>query len=430
MTNKIINRVTILPWVICGLGAIFYCYEYLLRISPSVMTQELMRYYHLTGAQFGNLSGSFYYYSYVVMQIVVGLLMDRFGPRRLLTFACMLCAIGSYLFACSDSITIAMIGRFAVGFGSAFAFVGAAKLATIWLPPERFALVSGIIFCLGMLGAMFGGIFMHILIEMSNWQVTIYSAAAIGVVLSVILWTVIRDVNKFHPNHHSHHVPTLKEVLSGLMVALKNPQIWLTGIVGCLLYLFLTAFAELWGPSYLREAHNLTQGHAVNANSLVFLGCAVGSPFIGWFSDFMGRRRLPMMMVTSIALICICTILYVPNLSLNTIYVLLFLFGFMSSAQILTFAIGRELTPIKISGTTIGLINMLIMVGGIIFPPLIGKLLDLNWDGTIVNGARVYSDHAYTMALSVVPIGIVVGIILTYFIKETYCQIYIEEHPK
>lgn len=421
------SRAIIISWAICGLGALFYCYEYLLRVSPSVMTQELMRFYHLTGEQYGNLSGSFYYYSYVAMQIVVGLLMDRYGPKRLLTLACLMCAIGAYLFGCSDKVLIAMLGRFLIGMGSAFAFVGAAKLATIWLPPKRFALVSGIIFCLGMVGAMSGQIVMGFFVQSSGWQVTIFGASAVGLVLAAILWIAIEDVNPYHKEHYSHHMPTLQEVLTGLGKALKNSQIWLAGSIGCLLYLFLSAFAELWGPSYLEEAHNMARTHAVDANAMIFLGCAMGAPLWGWFSDLLEERKLPMKLAATGALLVFCLLLYVHHLPLPLVYVLLFLFGFLSSVQILVFAIAREVTPIEISGTTIGLLNMLVMVGGVIFPPIVGKLLDMNWQGTMIDGARVYSEHAYTVALSVLPLGILVGILLLFLIRETHCKVYSEK---
>jgi MFS family permease len=426
--QKLAIKSIIFSWAVCGLGALFYCYEYLLRASPSVMTEQIMRFYHLTGAQLGSLSQSFYYYSYVILQIFVGLLMDRFGPRRLLTFACALCVIGAYLFACSHNIAVAMFGRFLIGFGSAFAFVGAAKLATIWLPPERFALVSGIIFCLGMLGAMFGSIVLRILVDSSGWQVAMFGAAAVGLVIMLIIWGVVRDVNPFHENHYSHHTPTLQEVLAGLWLTVKNPQIWLVGTVGCLLYLFLSAFAELWGPAYLQQAHNLSRAHAVNANSMIFLGCAIGAPFWGWFSDLIERRCLPIIMSSIGACIVISALLYLNDLSPTTVYICCLLFGFLCSVQILVFAIARELTPIKISGTTIGLVNMLVMVGGIFVPPIVGKLLDINWMGTMADGARIYSASAFNIALSVLPIGIILGIIATCFIRETNCEIYVENN--
>lgn len=133
------KAVGVVPWLICGLGALYYCYEYFLRISPSVMTHELMREYHLTGAQVGNLS-AYYYHAYVPMQLLVGLLMDRFGPRRLLTFACLLCALGTYLFAGGYQYGIAELGRFLVGFGFAFCFCRGFKVSHDLVAAESFCL--------------------------------------------------------------------------------------------------------------------------------------------------------------------------------------------------------------------------------------------------------------------------------------------------
>src|SRR3954470_19954672 len=88
MNGTPLRKTALYAWLVCGLGALFYCYEYFLRISPSVMTQDLMRVYHLDAAMLGNLA-AFYYYAYTPMQLPVGVLMDRFGPRRLLVFACL-----------------------------------------------------------------------------------------------------------------------------------------------------------------------------------------------------------------------------------------------------------------------------------------------------------------------------------------------------
>lgn len=428
MTNNTSLRPILFPWLVCGLGALFYSYEYLLRMSPSVMQENLMQFYHLTGTQFGYLSGSFYYFMYVLMQILVGLLMDRYGPRRLLTMACFLCAAGAFLFACSEHLAFAMAGRFLIGFGSAFAFVGAAKLTTIWLPPQRFALVSGIIFCLGMLGAVSGDTILRMLVDTAGWRIAIFAAAALGVGISLLIWKFVRDVNPYHENHHSQQLPDLRSVFSGLFQVLKNSQIWLAGIVGCLLYFFLYCFAEYCAPAWLEQAHALTRTDATNATSMVFLGCAVGAPLWGWFSDFLGRRRPPIIMAASGAFLTISVLLYAHHLSLQTIYILLFLYGFLSSGQILVFSIAREVTPIKISGTAIGLLNMLIMIGGIFFPPIIGKLLDINWTGAMVNGAPSYSTNAYTIALSMLPAALLLGILLMVLcVRETYCKVYVDE---
>jgi sugar phosphate permease len=421
MTSVTSRKTSLLPWFICGLGAVFYCYEYFLRITPSVMTSELMSAYNLKGGEVGNLS-AFYYHAYVPMQIIVGLLMDRYGPRRLLTIACTLCAIGTYLFAGKYGLGLAEFGRFLVGFGSAFAFVGALKLATIWLPPNRFALVSGIIMCLGMIGAMCGDILLRAMVDGIGWRSTIYVSAAAGLVLTIILWSVIRDADKDHPDHHTHII-NFKGVLAGLVETLANSQIWLIGIVGFLMYTSLSAFAELWGIPYLEQAHGFSKTTAAYANSIVFLGWAVGSPAWGWFSDFIQRRCLPIIIGAIASLIFVTVLLYLPTLSTYGVYLCLFMFGFFSSVQILIFAICHEASKIKVAGTAIALTNMIVMIGGNVFQPIIGKLLDMEWTGVLVHGARVYPVHAYHVALSVLPVCIIVACFIMYFVRETNCTV-------
>lgn len=422
MQTHFFRKPHIIAWLICGLGALYYCYEYFLRISPSVMTAELMRTYHLTGAEVGSLS-AFYYHAYMPMQILVGLLMDRYGPRLLLTLACFLCAIGTYLFANSASLAMAQVGRFLVGFGSAFAFVGALKLATIWLPPNRFALVSGVITCLGMLGAMMGDVLLRVLVDGIGWQLTNYISAVAGIVLAVVLWCIVRDINPTSQIHIVHKM-RFRELLQGLLGAIKNPQIWLNGFVGFLLYVSLSAFAELWGIAYLEQAHGLSKTDAAHANAMIFFGWAIGGPFWGWLSDRLQLRRLPLRIATVCAIIFVCIFLYFPALSPKMIYSMLFFFGFFSSAQILVFAVCHEVSSQKITGTAIALTNMIVMIGGNIFQPVIGKMLDIHWAGVMMDGARVYSTSAYQFALVILPISLVVAFILLFFIRETHAKIH------
>lgn len=409
-------RNVLIGWFVCGLGALFYCYEFFLRISPSMMTQELMRAYHLDGEEVGHLV-ALYYHAYVPMQLVVGVLMDRYGPRLLLTLACVCCAIGTFLFAGEYGLLAAQWGRFLVGFGSAFAFVGALKLSTIWLPPNRFALVSGLITTLGMLGAMFGDILLHVLMQAVGWHLTNQFSALAGIVLAAILWMMIRDQNPSHAESHSDRIH-FKELFQGLFQALKNRYIWLCGFIGAVLYLSLSAFAELWGIPYLREAHHFSVGYAATANSMIFLGWAIGGPWWGWFSDRISRRKVPLFWGTLGACILITLLLYLPNLSVATVYLLLFGFGFLCSAEILIFAICHEVMHSRMAGTAIALANMVVMLGGNIFQPLIGRLLDSHWMGMMQNGARVYLPQNYQAAFTFLPISMIFALVAITLIEE------------
>src|SRR5580700_10807591 len=107
------------PWIICTIGMLFYCYNYFLRVSPSVMQTDLMQGLHITAYQFGNLA-AFYYYAYTPMQIPVGMLYDRFGTRLMQFLACLTVVLGVFIFISADNLATASLGRFFIGLGSAF----------------------------------------------------------------------------------------------------------------------------------------------------------------------------------------------------------------------------------------------------------------------------------------------------------------------
>ena len=413
-----VKKHPLIPWLICGIGALFYGYEYILRIAPSIMSSELMHDFRLSASRYGSVI-ALYYFAYSPMQLVVGVLIDRYGPRRLLVAACALCVIGAFIFGSAQSVWMLGFGRLLIGLGSAFAFVGALKIATIWLPPNRFAFASGLITTLGTLAAMGGDIFIAPLVEWHGWRMTTFDLAILGVFLIVIMFVFVQD--RIKTSHHTFYVadPEFKDVLKGLWFAIKSPYIWMAGAIGCLMYLGLSTFAELWGISYLIQAHHISYNQSATAISLMFLGWSIGGPIIGFLSDKFQQRRMPLMVGSMIGLFIMLIVLYVPNLSLFSVESALFSLGFVISAQIIVFAISREVSPEKISGTAIAFTNMLIMLGGLVFQPVIGWLLDLHWHGTILQGVPIYSIHDYQIALSILPIGLIISFILGFFLRET-----------
>ncbi|WP_419419361.1 MFS transporter [Legionella sp. D16C41] len=422
------TRYFLCAWLICALGALFYSYEYLLRISPSVMEHPLRLHFNLSATGFGFLS-AFYYYAYVPMQVPVGVLLDRFGPRRLITFACLICVVGTFLFANTSIVWVAAIGRFFVGFGSAFAFVGVLKLATIWLPEDRLAMVSGLAAALGTIGAMLGDNLLGEFVNKIGWRPTVEMTAYFGLFLSIILWFGIRDKSD-KAQASSGTISSFHKSMIDLGIIVKNKQVWINGAIGCLVYLPTTVFAELWGIPYLKHAHNLTSSGADFANSLLFLGFTIGAPLMGFISDKIKRRRLPLLVGASGAAIIMMIILYMPDLNQMSINFLMFALGLFYSAQCIVFAIGRELSPAEAAGTAMSLTNMTVMLGAMFLQPLVGRLLDFSLASHNANTLpnqlgfdklqQLYTADDYQFALSIIPLGIIIAAILTFFLKETY----------
>ena len=120
----------IMPWLVWGSAALFFLYEYLQRVAPSVMVDDLMRAFAIEGAGVGEL-GAFYYYAYAILQIPVGVLADRYGPRRPLVLAALLCVVGSVLFAMAHGFASAALGRLLIGTGSDFHFAMASIIVLV-----------------------------------------------------------------------------------------------------------------------------------------------------------------------------------------------------------------------------------------------------------------------------------------------------------
>ena len=400
--------------IICAIAALFYCYEFVLRIIPGVLQSELSAAFgHISASTFGQLS-ALYYFAYSPMQVPVGILMDRFGPRRLLSLACLCCTAGSFMFSYSSSMLIAGSGRFLVGFGSAFAFVGVLSLAVHWLPRRYFSLVAGLMTTLGMLGLVYGEVKITELAGSMGLNYVLMAMVFIGLLLTSLIFFVVRD----GPGGSAVKAQTLPDFYRNIIRVLVSPQVWLIAFVGACLYTSLSVFGELWGKSYLEQVHHLTKTEAAKTISAMFIGWAVGAPLAGYFSDKSGRRVLPLVIGAFMSLVCISLILYCPGLSFVTLNVLMFFYGLFSATEILIFIMAKENSGAELSGTVFAAVNMIVTLGGVIFQPLVGSLLDKFSNGQMVAGEHVYSTVDYQLALSVLPASLLLVMVAAFFLKD------------
>ncbi len=314
---------------------------------------------------------------------------------------------GSILFASTHLLYVAEIGRLFIGFGSAFAYVGVLKLGTIWLPKRYFATFIGFATALGMLGAVMGDNIMTALLNVFGWQETVMLTAVFGVILAVFIGMFIRDKNTTNrKNKASSSQVSYHEALQGILKIIKTPQFWVVGMIGALLYVPASVFAELWGIPYLENTFNFSNTGAASAISMVFVGWAVGGPIYGWISDKIQRRTGPLAFASVFSAICISILLFSQGISDLLVYFLLFMFGFAASGQVLVFAVGKELGQNKLAGSSIAFTNMAVMLGGAILQPLLGQILQ--------------TTHDYQMALISIPVGLLISAVLAKFmLKET-----------
>lgn len=414
-----------LAWGMWGLGAALYLIGFYQRVAPAVITEELMKDFAISASGLGNLS-AFYFYSYVAMQTPTGILADRLGPRRLLSLGALVAGIGGLLFGLAPTMFWACIGRLLIGGSVAVAFVGMLKLASHWFAPRQFALATGMALFCGVIGAVFAGVPLRLLVNLVGWRPVMTSSAAITLIVAVAIWLLVRD-DPGEKGYQSYSLssPGKNEgysIIAGIREIFRYRNTWLLclipgGVVGCIL-----TFSGLWGVPFLTTHYGLLPAQAAALNSAMLVAWAVGGPICGGLSDRIGLRK-PIYVICNIALVgAWLVIIFIPNLPLILLIGLLLFAGLASGGMIISFAFIKESVPSELGGTVSGIINMGVMTGPMIMQPAIGWILDMKWQGEILHGVKLYSFDAYRTGFSLMLAWAVLSAILIVFTKETHCQ--------
>ena len=408
-------KTLLLPLMMFIVATLFYLYEFVLRVAPTAIFDYLMQDFHIDASALGGLS-SIYFFSYALLQLPIGALTDRFGPRRLLTFAILLCAVSTLIFAVTQSYFWVCIARLFIGAGSAFAFISCMKINTIWFNPRFFPMLTGVTLTIGTLGGAVGEVPVSFALDLISWRDLMWILGWVGIVLAVFAWVFIKDKNE----NSSHVAYEDVHVWKSFRQVIRSKQNWLVALYGFMVTAPTDAFAGMWGIPYLVQAHGFEREIAASICSSIFVGLAVGSPVFGFLTNQFKSRRIPAFIGSIGALFSSLAILYLPVLKLEWAALLFFSFGFFSS-YVLAFVIIRDIMPSRLVGTAVGFVNMASMLGSFFLMYLIGIFLDCMWAGDMVGGIHFYNHTAFKYALAGIPLCYILSIfVLLPCISESY----------
>lgn len=400
-------------WAIWGIAALFYGYEFIHRILPAAMIPELKLAFHVSDTALGALT-AIYFWAYALFQIPAGILIDRYGSRVLLTTACLIVTIGSFLLAYSPNINIAFLSRFLVGVGSAFAFVGCLKLGRQWIHPDSFPLVVGFTNLCAQIAAILGNQPLATLVDDIGWQWTVIFMSGIGSLITLALALMIRNKTQ---HSTTPQLLSLRDFLAYLKQIIHHKQTWLIAIYGCLLVSPIVAFGEFWGIHYLQQKCHLSRPDAAFLNSAIFMGIAIGGPLLGWFAKHYHHFLRMMRLCTSVALICLLMIVFCDQLSYSVVMGLLVVYGMMSSNMLLCFSMINREYESDHQATAIGFTNTIVMFGGAFFPVIIGLMLDYLTKLSPNHYLVPQNVEDLEKALVILPMALAIALIVTLFIK-------------
>lgn len=416
VNNSVLSSTAVRPlrrafvaWIMWSMTASFVLFQFFLQLSSGAIIHGLMNSFSI-GAFGGSLLASAYYYIYVALQTPVGQLIDRFGPRRLLSVGAIVCALGCLLFGSSHILFFAALGRLMMGSGAAFAWVGSMYIIARWFPPARFGLMVGFAEAIGMIGTVMGSYFLATTIQNLGWRESMLGASVILALIGAMIAVFVRNA----PANAEPIIVDQRSLKSDLKILLKNKYAWINGLYSGLMFAILSVFVALWAIPFIELTHRIHLVMATVVCNLVFLGGLVGGPLASWLDSMIRSRRVLLAVGALGSAITLSLLIYFPQIPLGFVIGLMILLGLFSGAYVLTFSIGNEIVPPHIRGTSMGFVNTLSMITAPLLQPLIGFILHVVSHETA--GKEYYSVANYQVALSVMPILLVIAAILTKWI--------------
>jgi MFS family permease len=397
-------------WLMWSCAALFYAYQYVLRVVPNVLKADLTQSFTLDAAMFGQFAG-IYYIGYTLSHIPLGIALDKYGPKYVLPLCTVLCIIGMLPLIYMDEFSYSILGRCIVGIGSSGSALGMFKIIRMAFAEEKFTRMLSLAATVGLGGAIFGGTPIQYMLDFMPWQNVIWIILVIGVALSIFMYAAL---------------PKLKESeigspLESLKLVLTNKWVWFISLGAGFLVGPLEGYADAWLTQSLADIYKVTNLMASNGASLVFLGLAIGFLAINSIVDRIGIDKT--VAFSGIMMLLSFIVVIGDIMPLWTIPVALFVMGFFSAYQVPAIYRAIRFVPPEATSLVSAITNMIIMIFGSYFHTIIGGCVGYFGEGALtVNGICSYDAAVYQKGLLVIPIMLVLGIFM--FI---YMSIYTKE---
>ena len=356
-----ISRTT--AWLIWVVASIFYAYQYVLRVMPNVMLHDIFQQFHINTTLFGQYTGA-YYIGYALMHVPIGLLLDRLGPRKVMTVCILLTVLGSLPLVFAEHWVYPLLGRIFIGAGSSAAILGAFKLIRMGFSEQYFTRMLSFSVTIGVLGAIYGGGALGYFCETMGDHAVIILFALFGLCLAGLTYILIPDIP-----------PTNQQsIKADLLAVLSNYKVMTICLLSGLMVGPLEGFADVWGTSFLKTVYHLPEARANSLPSLIFIGMCMGGPLLSMLAEKSKQYWAVIIGAGSVMMLGFMAII-LSQLPLSWLMFNFLLIGIACAYQILAIYKASTYVPEHQVGLTTAIANMVIMSFGYAFHTLISLVI-------------------------------------------------------
>lgn len=380
-----------LAWSVWIIVSIFYAYQYVLRVMPNIMLTDIMTQFDIDAATFGQFSGV-YYIGYALAHLPIGLLLDRYGPKKIVTISILLAIIGLSPLLFATYWIYPIIGRFLIGIGSSAAILGVFKVIRMLFAEHKFPRMLSFSVTIGLTGAIYGGGPVSYMEKAFGYQVVLRVFLVAGLLLALVSYLLL-------PNLEKPSSKTVKEEIGEVFSS--HRVIWCSVFAGFMVGP-LEGFADVWGTLFFERVYGFQGTLAASIPSMIFFGMCFGAPALSLVADKV-HSCLGTVIGAGILMTIVFLSLLFLSLPVSVISILLFLVGVCSAYQILAIYQASTYVRKEISGLTTAIANMVIMIFGYVFHSAIGWIIYATGGTT--------SAFALVSGISMIPFALAIGVI-------------------
>ena len=352
-----------------ALCAILFILSQFWRVSSAVIAGDLSRDLGLSPGSLGLLGGAFFY-SFCLAQLPMGPLLDRYGPRVIMSALACIGAASAILFAFSQDPSTAILARAGIGVGMAAALMGSYKLFTILFPPHDFATVAGILISVGQLGCIGATVPLVWLSDALGWRVAFVFMGILTVIPGIVLYFVLRHEAKV-PN-----LPVMRDFFIPLRTVLTSGRFWRIAPLGLASYGTLITAQGLWGGPYLMHVYGLSKAAAGSVLLAIPVGVICGSPLWGRFSDCLAKRKSPILFGQVAMLVVYSSLAIDLQLPCGLLVLQFWLLGVCFGSNNILYVHVKETFSLPMAGTALTGLNFFIILGAAVFQHLMGAVIN------------------------------------------------------
>jgi MFS family permease len=346
----------------------------------AIIAPDLVQDFHLDAEELG-LLGSAFFYTFAIFQMPMGVLLDRVGPRRTISFFLLVATAGTLFLACANTFCTAFLGMAFIGAGMSSVLMGSFKVFVNRYPMRRFATLSGSIISIGALGSMLATSPLVYLNSIIGWRSTLIYSGLITAALSAVIFYLLDEGHTEKKKHMSQVSPHKQKmaIMKPIQILVSHLFFWQIGLMAFFRYGTFGALQGVWLGPYLmvvKHFHPITAG---NILMMLSVGSILGSPLAGYLAEKVIRNtKFILMLGVGCYTLLLLPLTGIWNVESAIAYSVLFFFlGFFNGFGMLAFLHIKELCPLHISGTAMAGINFFVMAGGAFFIQAIGLMISL-----------------------------------------------------